>query len=91
MVELLVVLGILAGGAFLALGLLKLLVVLLLIPFKIAFLMAKGFLGLFIVVPVLIVVALALLGTLPVVCAVLLIPLGIVAAVFVGIMGLFFG
>ena len=91
MFETLIVLGVLAGGVMLLFGLLKLLVVVLLLPFKIAFLLAQGLIGLVIAVPVLIITSLVLVGTLPVICFFVLLPLAIVGAAFVGLLHLLFG
>ncbi len=91
MFETLIVLGILVGGVVLLFGLLKLLVLVLLLPFKIAFLLAKGLIGLVIAVPVLIITSLVLVGTLPFIYFVVLLPLAIVGAAFVGLLHLLFG
>ena len=91
MIETLIVLGVLAGGVVILFGFLKLLVLVLLLPFKIAFLLAKGLIGLVIAVPVLIITSLVLVGTLPVICFVVLLPLAVVGAAFVGLLRLLFG
>ena len=90
MFELVFVGAIVAGGVLLAVGLLKLLVVVLLLPLKLAFILAKGLLGLVIGVPVLILTLLVLVGTLPVIFVVLLLPLAIAGAAFVGFLRLLF-
>lgn len=91
MVEMLVVLGLIAAGALLVAGLLKVLLVMFLLPFKIAFLLAKGLFGLVIVGPVLIVTLLVIMGTLPIICIALLAPLAVLALVFAGVLSLLFG
>jgi len=90
MFELLFVGAIVAGGVLLAVGLLKLFVIVLLLPLKLAFVLAKGLVGLVIGIPALILTLLVILGTLPVIFVVLLLPLAIVGAAFAGIMRIFF-
>ena len=75
MIELLILFGVICLGGFLLIGLLKLCVMLILIPVKIAFALAKGILGLLIVVPLLALVPLILAGIAPVILAVLCLPL----------------
>ena len=79
--ELLFIFGILAIGVVVLVGVLKLLVSLLLLPFKLAWWMAKGLVGLLLIVPVAIVGILVLTNVFPVVLLILLLPVIAVVAV----------
>lgn len=75
MFELLVLLGVVALAGCVAIGLLKLLVALVILPFKAAFWLAKGVIGLVLVVPLAIIFTAVMVNALPIVLFVLFIPL----------------
>jgi|GEM_PF-4875049 len=72
--ELLFGLGFLIAGLFVAVGILKFLLFLFVLPFKLAIGLAKGLIGLVIGVPLLIITALAFTGILPVLVVVVALP-----------------
>lgn len=74
MLELLFVFGVCAFAAVCVIGLLKLLVALVILPFKIAFFVAKGFLGLLLIVPALIIGYLVITNVFPIVLFLLILP-----------------
>ena len=84
MFELLVLLGVCALAGMLLIGLLKLLVVLLVLPFKIVFFLAKGVLGLLLVVPAVLLIIFILTNALPVVLFLLILPF----VFFVAVLGM---
>jgi hypothetical protein len=80
MFELLFVFGILALGVLALIGFLKLLVALVLLPFKIAWWTAKGLVGLLLVVPLIVISVLVVTNVFPLVLFMLLLPVIIVTA-----------
>lgn len=78
--ELIVLFGALALGVLLLAGILKLLVVLLLLPFKLAWWTAKGLIGLLLFLPVLVVGFLVVTNVFPLVLMLLLLPVLLVVA-----------
>jgi hypothetical protein len=80
MMELLLLFGILAVGAVVLIGVLKLLVGLLLLPFKLAWWMAKGLVGLLLFVPLAIICFLVLTNVFPIVLFFLLLPVIVMVA-----------
>jgi len=90
MLELLLVFGALALGAAIFIGMLKLLVALVLLPLKIAFLAAKGVIGLVLVVPLFVIGLAVLVNVFPVIIFVLLLPVIIVGAMFALLLKLIF-
>jgi len=88
--ELLLVFGALALGAAIFIGMLKLLVALVLLPLKIAFLAATGVIGLVLVVPLLVIGFAVLANVLPVIIFVLLLPVIVVGAMFAVLLKLIF-
>jgi hypothetical protein len=83
MIELLVLAGAVVFGLAVLIGILKLMWALVLLPFKAAFWMAKGLLGLVIAVPLLIIGYLLIANVFPLILLVLLLPV-IVLVVAVG-------
>ena len=90
MLELLLVFGALALGAAIFIGMLKLLVALVLLPLKIAFLAAKGVVGLVLVVPLFVIGFAVLVNVFPVIIFVLLLPVIVVGAMFALLLKLVF-
>jgi len=90
MLELLLVFGALALGAAIFIGMLKLLVALVLLPLKIAFLAAKGVIGLVLVVPLFVIGLAVLVNVFPVIIFVLLLPVIIVGVMFALLLKLIF-
>ncbi len=84
MLELFLALGVCALVGLVLLGLLKLLVALLVLPFKIVFFLAKGVLGLLLLVPAVILVIFILTNALPVILFLLILPF----VFFVAVLGL---
>ena len=80
MFELLFLLGILAVGVLVLVAILKLLVALVLLPFKLAWWMAKGLLGVLLFVPLAVVGFLVFTNVFPVIVLLLLLPLIVVVA-----------
>lgn len=80
MFELLFMLGILALGAVVAVGFLKLLVGLVILPFKMAWWVAKGLVGLVLVVPLVLIAILVLTNVFPIFLFLLMLPVIVVAA-----------
>lgn len=74
MLELLFALGVCALAGLALIGLLKLLVALLVLPFKIVFFLAKGILGLLLVVPAILIVSIVLTNALPLILFLLILP-----------------
>jgi hypothetical protein len=72
--------GILALGAVVLIGLLKLLVALLLLPLKLAWWTARGVLGLLLVIPLIVVGYLVITNVFPVLLILLLLPVLVVVA-----------
>ncbi len=82
MLELLFLFGVLTVGVVVLVGVLKLLVGLVLLPFKLAWWMAKGLVGLLLIVPLVIVGFLILTNVFPVILLLLLLPaIAVVAGV----------
>lgn len=90
MLELLLFFGILALAAVIFIGMLKLLVALVLLPLKIAFLAAKGVVGLVLVVPLFVIGFAVLANVLPVIIFLLLLPMVVVGAMFALLLKLIF-
>lgn len=80
MFELLFLFGVLTLGVVLLIGFLKLLVVVLLLPFKLAWWTAKGLLGLLLFVPMLILGYLVIAGAFPALLLLLILPVFVVVA-----------
>jgi hypothetical protein len=80
MFELLILFGVLTLGVVLLIGLLKLLVVVLLIPFKLAWWAAKGLIGLLFVVPLVILGYLVVAGAFPIFLLLFVLPVILVVA-----------
>jgi hypothetical protein len=74
MLELLFMFGVLAVGVFVLVGILKLLVVLLLLPLKLAWWTAKGLAGLLLAIPLLVLFFFVATGAFPVVVMMLVLP-----------------
>lgn len=80
MLEVLFLFGVLAVGVVVLVGILKLLVALVLLPLKLAWWMAKGLVGLLLVVPLAILAFLVITNVFPLVVFLLLLPLVVVVA-----------
>jgi hypothetical protein len=80
MFELLFLFGVLAVGAVILVAVLKLLVALLLLPFKLAWWMAKGLVGFLLIVPLAIVCFLIFTNVFPVILLFLMLPVIAVVA-----------
>jgi hypothetical protein len=82
MFELLFLFGVFAFAVLCVIGILKLLVALVILPFKMAFWMAKGLLGLLLLLPLILIAYFVFVNALPLVLFVLLLPIVVVVAGF---------
>jgi len=80
MLELLFVFGILALGAVVLIGLLKLFLGLLLLPFKLVWWTAKGVVGLLLIIPLIVIGYLVITNVVPLLLVFLIIPVLLVVA-----------
>lgn len=80
MLELLFIFGVLAAGVFVLVGILKLLVVLLLLPLKLAWWTAKGLAGLLLLIPLAALFFFVATNVFPVVLMLLVLPVILVVA-----------
>ena len=85
MLELLVALCFIFVGAVVLVGILKLLVALIILPFKIAFFLAKSVVGLLLLIPLAIIAYVVFVNAFPIIVFALLLPvlLAVVAVAFV--------
>ncbi len=80
MLELLFLFGIFALGAVVLIGLLKLFVVLLLLPFKLVWWTAKGVVGLLLIFPLIVISYLVLTNVFPLLLVLMIVPVLLVVA-----------
>lgn len=82
MFELLFLFGVFAFAVLCVIGVLKLLVALVILPFKMAFWMAKGLLGLLLLIPMILLAYVVFVNALPIVFFLLVLPIIVVVTGF---------